>query len=242
MNTPFSDSSLAQPADPAFALKSEARQLRAEARAQGQELTHAQALERVAHRRGFRDWNALSAHLSAGGAPDVVESTIYAWQQLDTPLPTLPSRILRPSQLKHHTSIAELMRWAKQLEFAADKVAEADRAEMMELIGERTPYVLEKSLPRWPDGRHYLCDRGYDVYKGVAFSDDQVKSLGLTAWNEAYGQHDGKGSFTVVGDSLRYTRDVTRLKQMARLLASLAIEADLSAAAAADPGGAPAFS
>jgi len=235
MDTPSSDSSPAQPADPAFALKGEARELRAEARAQGQELTHAEALERVAHRRGFRDWNALSAHMSAGAAPDVVESTTYAWQQLDKPLPTLPSLILRPSQLRDRSSISELMRWAKQFEFIADKVAEADRVEMMELVGERTPYVLEKSLPRWPDGRLYLCDRGYDVFKGVALSDDQVQRLGLAAWNDAHGQHDGKGSFTVVGDSLRYTRDATKLKQMARLLASLAIEADLSAAAH-DPG------
>lgn len=231
MDTPSSVSGPAKPTDPTFALKGEARQHRAAARAEGQELTHAEALERVAQRRGFRDWNALSAHLSADGAPNVAETTTFAWQRLDKPLPTLPTRILRPSQLKLHTSTTELMRWARQLEFAAGKVAEADRAEVMELIGERTPYVLERSLPRWPDGRHYLCDRGYDVYKGVAFSDDQVKSLGLAAWNEAYGQHDGRGSFTVVGDSLRYTRDVTRLKQMARLLASLAVEADLSGAA-----------
>ncbi len=41
--------------------KSEARQMRAEASEAGTALSHAQALEAVAHRLGFRDWNGLYA-------------------------------------------------------------------------------------------------------------------------------------------------------------------------------------
>ena len=231
MESPSSDSRPVQPADPTFALKGEARQLRAEAHAQGQELSHAVALERVAQRRGFRDWNALSAHLAQGNCLDAPTPVSFAWQRLDEPLPTLPARLLQPSELRHRGTFTELMRWARQMEFIADKVAESDRRELVELIGERTPYVLERSLARWPDGLYRLCDRGYDVFKGLSISEDQVQALGLPAWNEAFGQHDGNGSYTVVGDGLRFARDVKMLKQMARLLASVAIEADRAGAA-----------
>lgn len=41
--------------------KRQAQNLRADHAAQGRDLSHAQALERVAHLHGFRDWNALHA-------------------------------------------------------------------------------------------------------------------------------------------------------------------------------------
>ncbi len=41
--------------------KAEAKRLRAERAADGAQITHAQALEIVAHRYGFRDWNAAHA-------------------------------------------------------------------------------------------------------------------------------------------------------------------------------------
>lgn len=44
--------------------KAQARQLRRELAAQGVVLGHAQALERVAHRHGFRDWNTLHAAIA----------------------------------------------------------------------------------------------------------------------------------------------------------------------------------
>lgn len=50
-------------------LKREAKQLRAELAASGSPVTQAQALERVAHNHGARDWNTLSA-LSRRNAPD----------------------------------------------------------------------------------------------------------------------------------------------------------------------------
>lgn len=41
--------------------KAQAKTLRADMAEQGTKLGHAQALEQVAHRHGFRDWNALYA-------------------------------------------------------------------------------------------------------------------------------------------------------------------------------------
>ncbi|MEM1265120.1 MAG: glyoxalase superfamily protein [Pseudomonadota bacterium] len=41
--------------------KAAARQMRQDLAAEGVEITHAQALERIARRHGFRDWNTLYA-------------------------------------------------------------------------------------------------------------------------------------------------------------------------------------
>ncbi|MCU4654262.1 glyoxalase superfamily protein [Roseibacterium sp. SDUM158016] len=41
--------------------KEEAKLLRADLAARGEAISHAQALERIAQRHGFRDWNALHA-------------------------------------------------------------------------------------------------------------------------------------------------------------------------------------
>lgn len=43
------------------ALKSQAKRLRADLATRGQTITHAQALETIAHQWGARDWNTLSA-------------------------------------------------------------------------------------------------------------------------------------------------------------------------------------
>lgn len=45
-------------------LKTQAKRLRQDLADQGQNLTHAQALETVAHQWGARDWNTLSAQAS----------------------------------------------------------------------------------------------------------------------------------------------------------------------------------
>ena len=94
------------------------------------------------------------------------------------------------------------------------------------MIGGRMFYVFEQSWSRWPDGLFHLCDRGYEEFKRVAFSPEQLERLGLPAWNDEYGQHGGNDSFTLIGDDWRYTRKASVLKRMARLLASLPLEAD----------------
>jgi hypothetical protein len=154
----------------AFALKGEAKRLRTAARAQGQELSHSAALEQVAHTHGFRDWNALSAHIAQGGSIEPPATVRLPWQDLDSPLPALPMRVIRPDELPRHGNVSELHRWARQLELIAEKVPEEDRAAMVEVMSGRLPYVLEQSRTRWPDGLFHLCDRGYEVIKGIALS------------------------------------------------------------------------
>ena len=53
------------------ALKAQAKALRASSNASGHPITHAMALETLAHSHGFRDWNALSA-----AAPEAKHQTI----------------------------------------------------------------------------------------------------------------------------------------------------------------------
>lgn len=212
----------------AFALKGEAKRLRAAARAQGQELSHSAALEQVAHAHGFRDWNALSAHVAQGGSIEAANA-LFPWQDLEAPLPKLPLRVVRPQELSRHANVSELERWARQLELIAERVPEEDRAAMVEVMSGRLPYVLEQSRTRWPDGLFHLCDRGYEAIKGVALSEQQVRKLGLPEWNEAYGQHGGTDAYNVMSDAWRNVRDAAMLKRFARLLASIAVATDAEA-------------
>ena len=46
---------------PRDVLKAQAKRLRADFAARGQEMTHSEALETIAHQWGARDWNTLSA-------------------------------------------------------------------------------------------------------------------------------------------------------------------------------------
>lgn len=76
-----------------FALKGEARRLRAQARESGLELSQSAALERVAHGHGFRDWNALSAHVAQGGEL-VQAASRFPWQDIAAE----PARAIRTGQ------------------------------------------------------------------------------------------------------------------------------------------------
>ncbi|WP_422026177.1 glyoxalase superfamily protein [Pyruvatibacter mobilis] len=53
------------------ALKDQARRLRQELDKSGTKISHARALELVAHQLGYRDWNTLSAASTAAAAQDV---------------------------------------------------------------------------------------------------------------------------------------------------------------------------
>lgn len=62
--------------DALFALKGEARQLRKDAHARGDVVSHVAALELLAHSKGFRNWNALRAHaMRTDAGADVGAST-----------------------------------------------------------------------------------------------------------------------------------------------------------------------
>lgn len=205
------------------ALKGEAHDIAAASRQAGVVMALSAAFEEVAHRRGFRDWNGLSAHVDRGGAVHLRAPGLFAWQDVTQPLPQLPLVALMPDELRLFESVVEVMRWARQLELIATQMPEQSRAEMVSLIGERYPYVLDCDPGRWGDNLFHLCDRGYNAYKGFTLTRDQVQDLGMRDWNRAHGSHDGMLSFTVIGERQSRAKDSALLQRMARLLAHMAI-------------------
>ena len=65
--------------------KHEAKRLRETIAAQGTAITHAQALERVAHGHGFRGWNAIHAELRNRPSPDWTVGCRVTGQYLSQP-------------------------------------------------------------------------------------------------------------------------------------------------------------
>ncbi len=53
------------------------------------------------------------------------------------------------------------------------------------VMGHRRPYLFERNLSRWPDGRHYLVDRGYAPFTGIACDIPTLERLGAVAWNDS---------------------------------------------------------
>lgn len=67
------------------AAKRQAKALRAGLAAQGQDITHAQALELVAKTAGFKDWNTYHAAIGNGPRPPVSLGQIVTGRYLNQP-------------------------------------------------------------------------------------------------------------------------------------------------------------
>jgi hypothetical protein len=209
-----------------FQLKAQATQLQQTELAQGRPLTRARALEAVARLRGFKDWNTAAAackqqpRAHEPGMP----APVAGWRDIDGELPKLPLRIHRAGD-RTYRSIQELMRWARQLEMIADRIPEDGRSDALALIGGEVPYVFLNESTRWDDGLFHLCDRGYEEIDGIVLSREDLVETGVIAWDEYCGVHPGE-SYSVIHDEVRMSSDHTTIKQMARLLAAVALKAD----------------
>ncbi len=206
----------------ASALKLEAARLQDAARAKGTKLSRSAALEAVAKLRGYKDWNAAAAAVTAA---DADRSTDAPWLNIDAKIPSLPMRIVRAGD-PGYAAVREVMRWAQQMDAIADKVADEDRASMLELVGGDVPYVFVQDSHRWPDRLYRLCDRGYEPFANIALTREQLVEIGAVEWCDFCGSHSGSDMVSVVHDEVRHTRDRTRLKQVARLLGLIATLAD----------------
>lgn len=206
------------------AMKARAEELQAQAAATGSKLKRSSALETVAHERGYRNWNAASA--AAKSAPArAPKRGIPLWKDLDAELPSTVLRaIYGPSSF--FNSIRELMRWARQFELIATKVAQEDRRQMISLIGGSVPYVFVQDQERWSDDLYRLCDRGYEPWPGIAFVREQLEVSGVVEWEAEHGDHGGRDMFSVAWNDVRESSDATTLKRLARLIASIGIVAD----------------
>ncbi|MGB0498343.1 MAG: glyoxalase superfamily protein [Rubricella sp.] len=65
--------------------KAAARRLRADLAGKGQGISHAQALERIAHAHGFRDWNGLHAAIRQGSPPGWIAGARVSGRYLSQP-------------------------------------------------------------------------------------------------------------------------------------------------------------
>lgn len=202
-------------------LKTEAMQLRELARSRGAPVTWAQALEQISRSKGFRDWNTAVADAKASPIP--LSSKVPSWRLISAALPTLPLRIHQSGD-RTYESIQELMRWASQLELLS-RLALEDRLDALGLIGGKVPYVFLNESTRWDDGLFRLCERSYMEFEGIVLSRENLEETGVVAWHKECGVHPGD-SFSVIHDEVRMSTDPTTLKQMARLLATIAVKAD----------------
>jgi hypothetical protein len=211
--------------DPLRAFKSRATELQAEAKARGESLKRSAALEAVAHERGFRDWNAASATAKTALQPLKRESPqIFLWRDIERPLP-VPLLRFYPSSSKMHDSIRELMRWASQVDLIAESFPVENRQKLMGGVGGQVPYVFAQDRGRWSDDLYRLCDRGYDPWKGIAFTRDELAAAGVPEWEEEHGNHGGSDMYSVAWDEVMHTRNATTLKRLARLVAGIAMVA-----------------
>jgi len=210
-----------------FQLKREAEQLQHQAAATGGHLKRAAALEQVARAHGFKDWNAAAATASTVAARQL--DRVFAFDLVDAALPDRPMRIYTAGDLAEHKiidAIAELYRWAQQLEFIATKVSPAHRRSALSLIGGRQPYVLVRETARWPDGLFRLCDRGYDPIKGPTFTQSDLDEIGIPTWEDRFGSHGGGSTYSVINDDVCSSRDEVLLRRGARLLTAIAAQID----------------
>lgn len=213
--------------DLASALKARAGELQAQSAASGSKMSRSAALEAAAHERGFRDWNAASAAGKSAPSKPAEMAIAPVWFLAEQPLPSLPPRFLgRPS--KFYDSILELIRWAQQLETIATSVQRDARRKMLNLIGGRVPYVFVQDRARWDDDVYRLCDRSYDPWPGVAFTRDELAAADVLEWDDKFGGKGARGSFMVASDDALHTSEELMLRRLARVIAGIALHADLA--------------
>lgn len=213
--------------DPLFELKAQANALQIQAKAAGRALTRSAALETVARRHGYKDWNAAAAAAKADKLVPVEPPPVpfMNWRDVDSPLPHLPMRI-ESAGSRERATLRELVRWAKQLDYIGTHIPEDDRRDVMSMIGGRMPYVFVRDAHRFGTELFYLCERSYDEMDGVAFTKEQLELCGVAEWHDMRGGHDGYTMFSVVDDDIRMHRDSLELKQAARVVANIALLAD----------------
>lgn len=201
-----------------FSLKGEARHLVENARATGNPISHAQALERVARQRGFANWNACSAHFSDKPMRQPVPRTLEDFDELEDPAFWFSANQMGGLS----RSVGDLSAWARRLDLLADSTDPGAYTQMIALMGERKPYMFERNRGRWSDGKFHLVDRGYEPYKHVAFTEEELERLGFKEWaNSRYSSGVDDGYFAM-DDQFGRRADPVGLKWLARMLMAVA--------------------
>jgi hypothetical protein len=199
-------------------LKDEARQLVEAARGAGQTLKHGHALELVAHKYGFADWNVLCASGRASGAPQLFEPLeIPVHLDFSPALPQDPRR----------QSVLALVNWARRLETFAENGKAGGYPGLLGTYEGKRPYLFELNSDRWPDKRFHLVDRGYNLFNGMDFERHELDAMGLKEWGESrYCAGVGIDAYPVMDDRFMQLADRSGLRRLARLLVEIAVQTD----------------
>lgn len=216
-----------------FRMKGEAAAVQVAAKANGDSVTRAAALELVARRHGYKDWNAASVAAQAADQARISTSTIstrdtvapqFFWEDIGTPLPQRPLHLMQAGEV-FGTNLLLFDRWAQQLQFIAEKVApEHRRAAMDLLIDDDRPYVFVADPESRRDIRFRLCNRGYDPFGGCSLTLSGLERIGVIAWNDRHGSHTGGDMLSIVSDELINRASPVELKMCARLIYSVCTE------------------
>lgn len=130
--------------------KAQARALRAALQGQGRVISHAQALEMIAHQHGARDWNALHARLSQQPSPpDLAQGGRVRGHYLGQPF---AGRIIGLSGPASH----------RLIEIRFDQPVDVVRFQSFSNLRHQIRAVIDPhgcSHERTSDGRHQLVVR-----------------------------------------------------------------------------------
>jgi len=134
---------------------------------------------------------------------------------------------MSPRECATRESKIELVRWSRALLLLSHAPLAVARP-MVALLGRRRPYVFERNLQRWPDGRWYLVDRGYEEFEGVVFDEERLRSIGVHDWTRTRWQRVAfaDGCLPLIDDSFAHGSIATKagLRELAHLLDKVAAE------------------
>lgn len=88
-----------------------------------------------------------------------------------------------------HRPAAAVDLCAIHLHTVATKFPQRLMADALRLMTDRRPYVFERNLQRWPDGRFWLVNRSYEHWcrLHISFSVDELEDLGMSRWINSRG-------------------------------------------------------
>lgn len=85
---------------------------------------------------------------------------------------------------KRIRAASDLDRYAGQLSDIVQKLPARYHRFALQLLHESQIYCFEQNKTRWPDGRFYMLDRGYEHWRGykISFTAAELDALGLDEW------------------------------------------------------------
>ncbi len=141
-------------------------------------------------------------------------------------LPT--ARVIRGSDVKLTKSPRELLRkdlvhYASTLTLAATLPGKY-HADALDLVRDWRVYGFEKNLKRWPDGRWYMVDRKYQLWRGHEFALTrlEVSALGVGTWSRESSDVASGPTFLWMEPTHFRNNPGRRLAKYARLVRALA--------------------